>query len=115
VKGYLLDENLPSRLRFRPKLPVFHARDLGLAPSDSELWDYARTNDLVLVTKYADFSDRIMAAEPPPRVVHLRIGNIRRRAFHDFLERVWPRVEALLESNKLINIYLNHIEAISAA
>jgi predicted nuclease of predicted toxin-antitoxin system len=114
VKGYLLDENLPSRLRFRPKLSVVHARELGDAPSDAELWEYAGANDLVIVTKDADFSDRVMASKPPPRVVHFRIGNIKRHAFHDFLARVWPRLEELLESSKLINVYLDHIEAISA-
>ena len=114
MKGYLLDENLPNRVRFQPSLPVIHARDLGLeAPSDSELWEYARANDLAIITKDADFSDRIMAADPPPRVVHLRIGNVRRKDFHEFLERVWPRLEALLESNKLLNVYLDHIETIS--
>jgi len=88
VKGYLLDENLPNRVRFHLSLPVIHARDLGEAPSDAELWEYAKVNDLAIIRKDTDFSDRIMATDPPPRVVHLRIGNIRRKAFHDFLERV---------------------------
>jgi predicted nuclease of predicted toxin-antitoxin system len=113
VKGYLFDENLPNRVRFHPSLPVFHARDLGEAATDSELWEYAKAHDLVIVTKDADFSDRMMASDPPPRVIHLRIGNLRRQAFHEFLERVWPRLETLLESNKLINVYLNHFETIS--
>lgn len=113
MKGFLLDENLPSRVRFRPSLPILHASDLGQAAEDSELWEYAKAHDLVIVTKDADFSDRIMASDPPPRVVHLRIGNLRRKAFHEFLERVWPRLEALLTSNKLINVYYECIEAIS--
>ncbi len=29
VKGFLLDENLPSRLTFTPSLPVTHASHLG--------------------------------------------------------------------------------------
>jgi predicted nuclease of predicted toxin-antitoxin system len=100
-------------LRFRPSLPFFNARELGEAASDSELWEYAKAHDLVIVTKDADFSDRMMASDPPPRVVHLRIGNLRLPAYHDFLAGVWPRLETLIEPNKLINVYLDHCEVIS--
>jgi hypothetical protein len=45
-------------------------------------------------------------------VVHLRIGNLRRADFHSFLARVWPRIEALLPAHKLVNVYLDRIEAV---
>jgi hypothetical protein len=45
-------------------------------------------------------------------VVHLRFGNMRRSEFHAFLARVWTRIEALLPHNKLVNVYLDRIEAI---
>jgi predicted nuclease of predicted toxin-antitoxin system len=56
VKGFLLDENLPYRLRFRPAGLVTHSRDLGENVSDDRLWKYARLNDLVIVSKDVDFS-----------------------------------------------------------
>lgn len=96
MKGFLLDENLPYRLRLRPSQPVHHSSDVGGRPSDVELWEYAKTNNLVIVTKDADFSERILISEPPPRVVHLRFGNLRRKDFHAFLQQIWPRVEILL-------------------
>ena len=48
VTGYLLDENLPRRLTFMPSLPVTHATDLVASgavggPTDTQLWEYART------------------------------------------------------------------------
>jgi predicted nuclease of predicted toxin-antitoxin system len=113
VKGFLLDENLPHRLRFRLSGLIVHSRDIGERVSDDALWDYARDHDLVIVSKDADFSDRILIAEPPPRVVHLRFGNLRRSEFHSFLEKIWPRVEALLASHKLINIYRDALEVVS--
>jgi predicted nuclease of predicted toxin-antitoxin system len=67
VKGFLLDENLPSRLRFRPSWPTCHSKDIGKNPSDGDLWEYARMNDPVIVTKDADFSERILVSAPPPR------------------------------------------------
>jgi predicted nuclease of predicted toxin-antitoxin system len=113
VNGFLLDENLPYRLRFCPSGRVLHSRDVGACVSDAGLWEYARIHELALVSKDADFSERILISEPPPRVVHLRFGNLRRTEFHSFLERAWPRIEALLESNKLINVYLDRLEAVS--
>jgi predicted nuclease of predicted toxin-antitoxin system len=113
VKGWLLDENLPHRLRFHLSGVVSHSRDIGVGLSDAELWEYARINDLVIVSKDADFSERILISKPPPRVIHLRVGNLRRAELHLFLEQIWPRVEALLASNKLINVYRDHFETFS--
>jgi predicted nuclease of predicted toxin-antitoxin system len=72
VNGFLFDSNLPSHIRFAPGLPIVHASVLGKAATDTELWEYARQSDFVKVTKDADFSERIITATPPPRVVHLR-------------------------------------------
>ena len=85
MKGFLFDENLPVNILFSPSLPVEHVTDLGESPSDTEIWEYAKQNDLVIVSKDADFSDRIITSTPPPRVVHLRFGNMRKRDFHAFL------------------------------
>ncbi len=47
----------------------------------------------------------------PPKVVHPRFGNIRKREFHQFLAPIWPEVEALVIEDKLVNVYLDRIEA----
>ena len=113
MKGFLLDENLPSRLTFTPGLPVTPASAVGSSPTDTQVWDYARQRELVIVTKDADFSGRIILSAPPPWVVHLRFGNLRRRDFHALLARVWPQVEALLTTHKLVNVYRDRLEGIS--
>ncbi len=111
MKGDLLDENLPRELTFTPSLPVNHARDLGDNPTDSELWLHAKSQHLVIVTKDADFSDRILVSAPPPWIVHLRFGNMRRKDFHRFLMAVWPKIESLLPANKLVCVYADRVEA----
>ncbi len=112
MKGFLLDENLPTRLRFTPSLPIVPFSALGASPSDSEVWEYARREKLVIVTKDADFSGRSILNEPPPWVVHLRFGNLRRSDFHALLARVWPQVEGLFENSKLVNVHADHVEGI---
>jgi len=112
MKGFLLDENLPSRLQFSPGLPVIGFSQAGRHPSDSDLWQYARRHELVIVSKDADFSERIIMQTPPPWVVHLRFGNLKRKAFHARLARVRPQIEVLLKAHKLVNAYANRLEAV---
>ena len=112
MKGFLFDENLPARLRFSPKLPVTPVSKIGRSPSDTEIWEFARKHELVIVSKDADFSDRIITQSPPPWVVHLRFGNMRLNDFHALLARVWPQIETLLTSHKLVNVYADRLEGI---
>ena len=112
MKGFLLDENLPSRLTFSPGLPVVPFSKAGNNPSDSQIWEFARRHELVIVTKDADFSDRIIMQTPPPWVVHLRFGNLRRKEFHALLARMWPQVESLLKTHKLVNVHADRLEGI---
>jgi predicted nuclease of predicted toxin-antitoxin system len=112
MRGFLFDENLPCVPSLQTCLPVTHALDLGARPTDSQLWTHAQQNDLVIVTKDADFSQRIVLGAPPPRVIHLRVGNMRRREFAAWLERIWPRIESSVATHKLVNVYRDRIEAV---
>jgi predicted nuclease of predicted toxin-antitoxin system len=113
MKGYLFDQNVPSRLEFSPALPVSSVTVLGPNPTDSQVWEHAKRERLVIVSKDTDFSDRIIVNTPPPWVVHLRFGNLRRRDYHALLAKVWPQVGTLLKSHKLVNVYADHVEGIS--
>ncbi len=101
MKGYFFDENIPSRIHFTPSLPLVSRLELGPSPTDMQVWEFARRRRLVIVSKDADFSERIILHTPPPWVVHLRFGNLRQSEFHARLASVWPRVEALLRRTSL--------------
>lgn len=112
MKGFVFDENVPRQLQFQPSLPCTPVSTLNRGLSDGEVWTYARVNELVIVTKDADFSNRMMVNESPPWVVHLRFGNMRLREFHAFLAKAWPRIEVLLPANKLVHVHVDRLEAI---
>jgi predicted nuclease of predicted toxin-antitoxin system len=57
MKGFLFDGNVPSRLRFSPKLPVIPLSKVGRNPSDSRIWEFAKEQDLVNV--YTDHIEGI--------------------------------------------------------
>lgn len=112
MKGFLFDENLPQKILFSPTLPIVALSEVGANPTDSDVWEFARLRELIIITKDADFSDRIIIKSPPPWVVHLRFGNLRKKDFHVLLERVWPQIEILLKSHKLVNVYFDRLEGI---
>ena len=112
MKGLLVDENLPAELRLPTGLPVSHVSENSDSPTDSSVWQRGRDGRLVIVTKDADFRHRILMSEPPPWIVHVRVGNLRLRPFIEHITSVWPSVESLLPKHKLISIFLDRIEAI---
>ena len=116
MNGFLFDENLPANIRFTPAFPVIHVSVLLMSndsPSDTQIWQYAKQNGLAIVTKDADFSDRLMVEASPPKVVQgLRFGNMRQHVFQAFLASVWSKIEALIVDHKLIDVYQDRIEAV---
>lgn len=109
---FLIDVNLPYRFTLWADHDCIHMRELGERWSDSEIWRYARDHDLVIVSKDADFSDRALVSTPPPRVVHIRYGNLTMRDFHGLIRRQWSSILALCTSNRLIRVYEDRLEAI---
>jgi predicted nuclease of predicted toxin-antitoxin system len=113
MTGFLFDQNIPRVPSLQTSLPIIHTAELGPRPTDSEIWACAKRNNLVIVTKDADFTQRIVVAAPPPRVVHLRVGNMRRAEFANWLERVWPGIESAVRTHKLVIVYRNLIELVT--
>lgn len=75
----LFDQNISFRITrlLESVFPNYkHVRDVGLnEKSDLEIWDYAKTNNFIIVTFDADFYDLAVLKGIPPKVIWLRIGN----------------------------------------
>ena len=74
----LFDENVsPNCLRLASEYPCsVHVRDVGLrGGEDRRVWDYARTNGLVIASKVTDFRERSYVEGAPPKVIWLDVGN----------------------------------------
>lgn len=112
MSKYLIDVNLPSRFSVWASDEYEHVVHINDELKDSEIWEYAKENSLTIVTKDTDFSDMIMLNNPPPRVIHIKIGNMKIREFHQLITRVWGDVCAMSEDYKLIRVYSNKIEGI---
>ncbi len=107
----LIDENLPASLADVLPQDCSHATELGAQPTDLQLWSHARERNWTILTRDTDFFDRLMLDEPPPKVIWVRLGNIRRKDLENMLLRLWPRITELLETADLIEIHPDSLEA----
>lgn len=87
----LFDQNLSWRLpsKLADLYPDSqHVRDAGLKESeDIDIWEYAKANDFVIVTKDMDFQQRSLLFGYPPKIVRLRVGNCPVQTIEDLLRR----------------------------
>ncbi len=113
MNRYLIDENLPYYFKLWDNERFLHVSDLKRINTDTEIWDYAKANDLIIVSKDSDFSNKIMYKLPPPRVIHIRFGNVRIQKLHELLTNMWDNIEKEMEEHKLVNVFIDRIESIS--
>lgn len=73
----LLDENLSERIihRIVDLYPNSEqVKTLGLTNTDDAvIWEYAKTNDFVIVSKDSDFHQRSLLYGHPPKFIYLSI------------------------------------------
>lgn len=112
MKKYLIDANLPRKIKVWQTEDFQFVSEINDEWTDSEIWDYAKQNNLVIVSKDADFSHRIMVSQPPPKIIHIKIGNMKLRDFESAIEKIWKTAEKLSETHKLVNVFTDRIEAV---
>ncbi len=109
---YLIDVNLPRYFSLWAGIDCEHVVNIDDELKDSEIWSYAKENNLTIVTKDADFSELMLLSEPPPRVIHIRYGNMKMREFYQHISGIWIDVCLLSEEYKLVRVYKDRIEGI---
>lgn len=109
---FLIDVNLPRYFSLWNHVEYIHQIDIDDKMLDNVIWEYAKTNDLTIITKDSDFSNKILFNKPPPKVIHIRVGNMKIKDFQAMMFKVWEDVLTLNKDHKLVNVFLERIEAI---
>jgi predicted nuclease of predicted toxin-antitoxin system len=112
---FLVDANLPPHLcswlssRGHEAEHVFELN--LLTATDTELWERARRDDLVIFSKDVDFYDRALLFGMPPQVVHVAVGNCSNSRLFTMLASEWQEIErALLSGSRLVSMTLEKLE-----
>jgi predicted nuclease of predicted toxin-antitoxin system len=65
-----------------------HVRGVGLArETDRVIWQYAKNNQMTIVSKDADFHQLSFVYGPPPKVVWIRCGSVTTNRIADILRQ----------------------------
>jgi predicted nuclease of predicted toxin-antitoxin system len=104
----LFDQNISFRL-VRKVQSIFpdakQVRELGLENAkDKEIWQYAKKNNYVIVTFDVDFVDLNVLYGHPPKIVWLRIGNIKTDFLVLKLEEKANEITSFVTEDKYSNI-----------
>ncbi len=109
---YLIDANLPYYFSLWNTPDFIQQKDIGDTWNDDEIWNYARQHNLIIITKDADFSLKVLYRGTPPKVIHIKFGNLKIRDFHNTILTMWNIIERTIEESNLINVYIDKIEYI---
>lgn len=110
---YIIDVNLPYHFSLWNNEECIHQKDINDEWSDEQIWAYATKENLTIVTKDVDFFNKMLLHTPPPKVIHIRFGNLKMKDFFDLTTKVWSDVLELNQKNKLVTVYTDRIEAIN--
>ena len=106
----LLDENLSRRII--PFIQQAYPGSsqvalLGLeSASDQQVWDFAKQNDYVIVSKDSDFYDLGLLQGTPPQVIWIKSGNSNKTAITQLLLSNQARICSLLLEENLACVEL---------
>jgi predicted nuclease of predicted toxin-antitoxin system len=97
----LFDENLSPALS-RRLADLFagslHVRDIGMKATDDPIvWEYAKNNGFMIVSKDADMHDLSLVFGNPPKVVWVRLGNCSTRQVENLLRQHFEAIKLFSE------------------
>lgn len=79
---------------------------------DAEIRKIAIDEERIIITKDSNFPDAFFLKGPPPRIMYLRLGNMRNRDLTAFLETRWTISQDLIKQEAGM-IAISHEQLIS--
>jgi predicted nuclease of predicted toxin-antitoxin system len=105
MKLLLFDQNISPRLvnSLADLYPnSVHVSTIGLGSAfDLDVWQYARDNDYMIVTKDADFSEFGVMKGFPPKVIWIRRGNCSTGEIETILRENFLAISSLSEDTDI--------------
>ena len=107
----LLDQNLSSRFLDQLSARFPGSTHTGIAgldrAADLQIWDYAKQNDLTVVTKDMDFYELALSRGISPKIFWLRCGNVNNRYLLALLLKDADTIAAFIEEPESICLELS--------
>ena len=97
----LFDENLSHKLAILLE-DIFpgsiHVRNVGLkAAGDPDVWEYAKNNGLIIVSKDSDMHQRSFVFGYPPKIIWVKLGNCSTTEIEELLRNHFTAIKTFDE------------------
>lgn len=107
----LFDQNLSHKLvrRLADLFPdSTHVREVGLREAeDPVVWEYAKQQEFMIVSKDSDFHQRSFVFGFPPKVVWVRLGNCRTAEVEQVIRKNFDSIKAFAEEEEAAFLVLS--------
>ncbi len=113
MKKFLVDVNMPYYFHLWNNPDFLMQKDIDDDASDDQIWQFAKDNNLTIITKDSDFSNKILLSDPPPKVIHVRLGNLKMNQFYVEFQTKWEQILELNKTHKLITVFTDRMEGFS--
>jgi predicted nuclease of predicted toxin-antitoxin system len=110
--SFLVDVNLPKYFSFFNDSNYTFVSDLNLQMTDTEIWDYALKNNLIILTKDVDFFNRFVVSDVAPKIIYFQLGNFSLKQMFHYFEENWIKIQSEIKNARLIIAKDTHIECI---
>jgi predicted nuclease of predicted toxin-antitoxin system len=110
--SFLVDVNLPKFFSFFNDNRFVFVADIDLQMSDTDIWNYALNNELVILTKDTDFYNRFLVSDNAPKIIYFQLGNFSLKQLHQYFNDNWEKIQSEIENSKLIIAKDTYIECI---
>jgi predicted nuclease of predicted toxin-antitoxin system len=111
MANFIVDANLPYRIQLFKNPEFVSAIDLGLAQNDFEIWNYAKANNLTVISRDVDFYQLLLQNRAPPKLVWFRVHYLSVKETSLLFNSCWPEVDVLLNRFSLVEIHRDHLVA----
>ena len=107
--NFLVDAQLPPALArwiTRQGHQATHVFEIGLQTADDPvIWERARSDDTVIISKDEDFVDRWLLSDRPVSLIWIRKGNCSNQVLIAWLEPLWPdTIRRLAQGEQLVEL-----------
>ncbi len=100
--SFLVDVNLPKFFSFFNSNEFIFVSDINLQMTDTEIWNYALENKLIILTKDTDFYTRFLISENAPKIIYFQLGNLSLKQLHHYFNDNWEKIQSEINNSKLI-------------
>lgn len=110
---YLVDVNLPKHFAFFNSPEFIHLTDINPKMPDTDVWNYAKQNNLIILTKDSDFYFKSISEAKSVKVVYFKLGNQKLSELHSYFSKNWNLINTKIEHDWLILALPDEIQIIT--